>query len=522
MRDWNFRKFPQVIHSRKSAVGVEILHAAKLAVFTVPYPPVTDMIGTKLVCCCRRSKGFNLGCRICFFVDIGNKSFQLRSVSNVDLGGVIDASASEFLVRIGKVCSFIRLKLAVNEHKSMIDYLASLVRDMKFDWLMHAYDIERFIRSDRSVSVLNAVSQVLRVQIQPVVHHIRNVRRVTVYGEIESEEIGSYLAENFDQVSRCRNFLLSTNPKKFIDSDLHVTSDKDLPNFNLEGDIPVRVYVSNVLVEADRIAKSMAKLTVSPDYINYLDDLHRGVLIHSAPLVWRICHEVLESFISQGVGKESFDDIFGPNFPVSIESGDSYVSANVFDYIESLSFIRNLYTEKHHTLFLLPEQNLDRYGEMFKMLISVEFALHSLTQTWKHVQFWEHDAQLQVFWWTFHSHMSSIRSYLRLVGVESNQQKLMVPMTGATSWFEQINAYSRFMHDVQRDLFLLDSASLFKHHIRILSKCAVDFKLVTERCRRFELTSINVWEQLTKVRNIFDGSSKFLRNNLKPHVWTFI
>ena len=380
MPDWNFRKFPQVIHSIKSTVSEEILHAAKLALFTVPYPPVTEMTGTKLVCCCRRSRGFNFGCRICFFVDIGNKSVQLRRVCSFDFGGVIDASASEFLARVGKVCSLIRLKLAVSEHKRMIDYLSSLVPEISFDRLMYACDIERLIRSDCSISVLNAVSQMLRVQIDPIVHQIRNVCKVNVQRELESEEIGSHLAENFSQISRCRNFLLSTNPKIFLDSEVNVLSEKELLTFNevLEGGIPIKVLVSNCLVEADRISKSMARLTVSPDYMKYLEDIHRGVLIHSAHVVWRICHEVLETLFPKGDGKDAFDDIFGLSFPVLVEAGDSFVSANVFDYIESLCFIRNRNTEIN-TLYL-PEQNLGRYAEMFKMLISVEFALHSLTR----------------------------------------------------------------------------------------------------------------------------------------------
>jgi hypothetical protein len=109
-----------------------------------------------------------------------------------------------------------------------------------------------------------------------------------------------------------------------------------------------------------------------------------------------------------------------------------------------------------------------------------------------------------------------------LIGVEANQRRLAIKMHQARSWFEQLEEYSSFMQSVRRDLFLLDSAYPFKQHIYLLSQSAVDFRLVIERCQRFQLPAKNVLEQLDKVRMKFETCENFFRKNLKAYVWTFI
>lgn len=505
-----FWKSERIFHSDKPVNTDRVIHGIKLAVFGIPFPPVTEMIGSKLVCYCRRSAEFNGGCRVCWSVDIGNKSLRLRKSSSEDLVSLMDESAMDCLTRFGKEMSLIRLRTWANHHSRLVELLLILSEPFSLTQLVELYDIQKLGETVSSQKLLSALRRIIKGRITPMIRHIHTGNKemlIRVYSD-------SRLNQCLDQIRRYREYLGIYNPEALK------VYDDSLASCHLEGHLntfttqqtPGIVQLSMFINEGDRISYELGFLTVSGEYMNTLQSLHKGVLIHSSEVAWRFCSQILEPFTA-GIRKDQFiNEILDLEGAIEVEVSEC-ISANVFDYIESMHLVLR---------FDSVIKQIDAFEEMFKILVSVEFGVFTLKQAWNYVGFWETDTTLHSLWWSFHSHMSSIRSYLRLTAVESNQRKLRARILDAKSWFEQIECHNRFISNLKRDLFLFESASVYKQHILLLAQCAVDFKLIVERCHRFGFSSSKVSDQLIHVKKKFESSSNFLRRTLKPHVWTFV
>jgi hypothetical protein len=273
------------------------------------------------------------------------------------------------------------------------------------------------------------------------------------------------------------------------------------------------IYVMHVVRdEIDRIAEKLGVQSIDIRYPEWICQQHEVLLLHSANLVETLCVEALDAYylsnseeslgelVSQGIqGKRS-------DFAIKFDGNNSVLkSSNIPDLLDGLRF---------------PNISFESiYLDAFKLLLSVEYGLHSLERCWTVLK----DApQVLEIWRSLRLHLLSIFQYLRMIGVEANQRQLVENLKRAKSLDDQIQSHAVFIELLERDLFLKPAGKPFRRAIYKLARLAISFRAIVDRSVAFGRHEDDILFELNHVNQDLTNAIVFLRNNLKHSIWSFI
>jgi len=257
-------------------------------------------------------------------------------------------------------------------------------------------------------------------------------------------------------------------------------------------------------------ADELGQLTLDPNFGCEIGKMIQIVLLHSSDLTSSVCFDALDAFLNLEPEDTVCDLVSACLSGRSVEitvGPPTQPTMNVFHLLEPLSF-------------QVPFPLI--YRDAFRLIVAVEYGLHSLSRSWKLVTSWRSSQAIYRVWWTLKSHLGSLHQFIRISAVEANISLLLSELKKAENNEAQLRMHADFVDRIERDLFLKSAGKPYLEAIVELSKLAVSFRYIIQRCFAFQRDDESVLFELEPLVKDLKKTVTFLRKNIKPGIWSFI
>jgi hypothetical protein len=251
-------------------------------------------------------------------------------------------------------------------------------------------------------------------------------------------------------------------------------------------DLPVTCILDSIRNRFRTYVDNLGKETLDPHFATEIDNTHKDLLIHSREVSESIC-----ASIDEYLSCESEDLVLCGSIHVSSLER----SCDIFHLLESAE---------------VPER---LYKDAFKLMVAVEYCMHSLDRSWKLLSMWKDGLRIWALWRVLRWHICSIYQHLKVDVVEGNRKMLFEELKRAKSRSDQGRMHLEFLNRIEKDMFLRESGKVYRDKIVELCAIGVRFRTIVERCYAFQRDQEDVLFELEGLH--VEDITGFLRIHLE-------